>query len=122
MIFPDFLVTTKQGDQVLRTEYAGVSIKFDLEYGKSAEYTVTFTEQAVDILESGAFKFGVVLADLKMGNSEKLHRIARNAFIWDDDFRSDKSGVDYTVTANGCSQYLRESGKRTLKLNAGNYA
>jgi hypothetical protein len=96
--------------------------KYTLGLGQSGEYEIVFSE-GHDLLESASLKYGIRLAEIRAGFDDDLKLIARDAMIWSDSYQiNTQDGETYAVGANGCIEFLRASGKRTVQLQAKTYA
>lgn len=90
-------------------------------YGQTLEVSITIPGQdGVDLLENG-LKAGVRIVEVWMGFDDSLTLIGKNLLVWAHTFIGDE-GDALNLTAYGVSQFLRNSGKRTLKLGAKTYA
>lgn len=123
--FPDFEVYLSSGQRLTKTEFASSSLSYTSAYGQAAQYTLSIVgDDAARLEASKLLSEGVVMREVKAGyRDDELVLLGRNLLIWESQFEADEVGGDQlTVTAYGCSQYVRQSGQRTEVLVSKTYA
>jgi hypothetical protein len=121
--FPDFTAYLSSGKRITKTEFAASSLDYQGAYGQAGVFTLRIIgDQALEIEDSGVLAEGVVMLEVRAGyRDDEMVLVGRNLLIWESRFQNGKDGTELSVTAYGCSQYLRQSGQRTEQLAAKTY-
>lgn len=121
--FPDYEVYLSSGKRITKTEFAASSLEYQGAYGQAGVFNLRIIgEQALELEDSGVLAEGVIMLEVRAGyRDDEMVLIGRNLLIWETQFQNGNDGTELTVTAYGCSQYLRQSGQRTERLAAKTY-